>query len=474
MKHTKVSMLFGDAPFWRRVAKLGLPIALQNLLTASYSLVDTLMIAGLGSATLSAAGMAVQWSFLFNMALFGICSAAGMFVSQYWGAREFDKIRRTTGLTVILACLICAVFVLCLALFPRTLVGFLTDEALIANEAISYLRIVVWAYPATAVTMALGSVLRACESVRLPTVASATTTLLNIFFNYVFIYGKLGAPEMRISGAALATLISAWVGPIILILASVLRRNILYARLSAFFSISRDFFSLFMRRALPVVLNEGAWGLGTFLLNAIYTNYDPIGYAAKTILGTFENIAFVAFVGLCNAACIMIGKSVGEGKIDRAVADARRFTFLVPIVSVCLSAFIILFRHPLAQIFNMGSHLSEDTLSLAAKLLFVYAIELPVRNIPYIQIVGIFRSSGDTATGVRYDLFCLWLISLPVTYFCAMVLALPFEVVFLLMYISEDYLKTFLCLRHFRSGKWLRPVTDEGKAGLAAYLAPKN
>ena len=469
MNHIKFSQLFGDAPFWRRVMKLGLPIALQNLLSASYSLVDTLMIAGLGSVALSAVGMAGQWSFLFNMLLFGICSAASMFVSQYWGSKEHDKIKRSAGLTILITCSLCTVFVFCLALFPKAFVGFLTDDPTIAAAAVDYLRIIVWAYPATALTLTLGAVLRACEYVKLPTVVSAISTVLNVFFNYALIFGKLGMPAMGIRGAALASLISAWVGPVLLIAVSLLRRNILYGKPREFFSIPKEFFGLFVRRATPVVFNESMWGLGTFLLNAIYTNYDPVGYAARTILSTFENIAFVAFVGLCNAACIMIGKSVGEGKIERAVNDARRFTCLVPVVSVFAGLCIILLRHPLVQIFNMGSNLAPETLSLAAKLMFVYAMELPVRNIPYIQIVGIFRPGGDTATGVRYDLFCLWLMSLPVTYICANVFALPFEVIFFLMYVSEDYLKTFLCLRHFRSRKWLRPVTDEGKAGLAAY-----
>lgn len=469
MTNTTLSRFFGDAPFWRRIIKLGLPIALQNLLSASYSLVDTLMIAGLGSVALSAVGMAGQWSFLFNILIFGICSAASMFVSQYWGSKEYDKIKRTAGLAVLITCSLCAVFVLCLALFPQAFVGFLTDDPAIAAEAVKYLRIVVWAFPATAITLTLGAVLRACEYVKLPTVVSAISTILNVLLNYVLIFGKLGMPEMGICGAALASLISAWIGPVFLIAVSFARRNILYGKPREFFSISKEFFVLFVRRATPVVFNESMWGLGTFLLNAIYTNYDPIGYAARTILSTFENIAFVAFVGLCNAACIMIGKSVGEGKIERAVGDATRFTFLVPVASLFSGLLIILLRHPLVQIFNMGSNLAPETLSLAAKLMFVYAIELPVRNIPYIQIVGIFRPGGDTATGMRYDLICLWLMSLPITYICANVFALPFEVIFFLMYISEDYLKTFLCLRHFRSRKWLKPVTDEGKAGLAAY-----
>ena len=85
------------------------------------------------------------------------------------------------------------------------------------------------------------------------------------------------------------------------------------------------------------------------------------------------------------------------------------------------------------------------------------------------MIVGIFRSGGDTTVGMKLDLFSQWVLSIPATFLAAFVLDLPFVVVFAVMYIFEDYVKAYLCLRHFLSDRWIKPVTEEGKLGLAEY-----
>lgn len=458
-----------DRNFWRVTLALALPVAFQQLLTASFSLVDTLMVSQLGKNELAAVGMAGQYSMLFNMGLFGFCSAAGVFGSQYWGAKDKDGINRTCGMTLTCAFISTMIFVLLAALFPYKVMGFLTKDIAVLEIGVSYIRIAVWSYPALYLSSVFSSILRSTEHVKLPMIVSGISAVLNGVFNYALIFGKLGMPTLGIRGAAIATCISSWCAPLLLLTISILQKNILYVSPFRWFSFKMAHLKEYLQKALPVAFNESLWGLGTFLVGAIFSNYSTDGYAARTILSTFENICFVFFIGLCNAACIMIGKSVGEGKTERAVEDSKRFAVLVPLFGVFIGAFIILFRSPLVNIFNMGESISESTLAMARTLMLIYAIEMPVRNIPYIQIVGIFRSGGDTTTGVRYDLVSLWLISLPVTYIAAFVFHLPFPVIFLLMYVSEDYLKSLLCLRYFFTMKWIKPVTEEGKEGLRLW-----
>ena len=194
-------------------------------------------------------------------------------------------------------------------------------------------------------------------------------------------------------------------------------------------------------------------------------------FAAVTILRSFENIAFVFFVGLCNACNVMVGKSIGKGRIKEGVEDSKRFAFLVPAIAVLISVLIISLRYQLVGIFNMGNNISDVTLNSAVIIMTIYACELPIIMIPYIQIVGIFRSGGDTVTGVKYDLGCLWLISLPATLIAVHLIKVPFVVAFAIMYIFEDYIKAFFCIRHYKSKRWLKPVTEEGRTALAEYNA---
>ncbi|MBQ4091021.1 MAG: MATE family efflux transporter, partial [Clostridia bacterium] len=99
INHKKLPLGLWDGAFWRTVLALAIPIALQNILTASFSLVDTLMVGQLGTVALSSVGMAGQWSWLLNMMLFGICSGASVFVSQYWGNKNTSGIQRVIGIT---------------------------------------------------------------------------------------------------------------------------------------------------------------------------------------------------------------------------------------------------------------------------------------------------------------------------------------------------------------------------------------
>ncbi|MBQ3179203.1 MAG: MATE family efflux transporter [Clostridia bacterium] len=464
----------GDRGFWSVTLRLALPIAFQNMLTSSFSLVDTLMVSMLGDISLAAAGMAGQWSWLLNIFLFGVSSGAAIFISQYFGVDDRRGIHRTSGIAIFSGLLLGAVFMLAACLMPGTVMRIFGEEEAVIAEGVAYLRIAGFSYFAVVISGVWSSVLRSTAQVKLPMYVSLITTVENAALNYLLIFGGLGIPALGIRGAALATVVSSWTGAILLLVLSMRRGNILYAPVRELFQFSKDSILLFYRKALPVMANESMWGLGTFCFNAIFGALGYENYEAVTILRTFESIAFAFFVGLCNACCVMVGKSIGAGKIQRAWQDALRFSILIPAVSVVVGWVIILFRVPLVSVFNLSGNISGTVLLTAQSLLMVYALEIPLRNIPYIQIVGVFRSGGDTTTGVLYDLSCLWGLSLPVTLLTAFVLKLPFVAVFAIMYISEDVIKSFLCLRHFRSTGWIRPVTPEGKAGLEVWKAGQN
>lgn len=459
--------------FWKVTMRLALPVAFQTMLTSSFSLVDTLMVSMLGDISLAAAGMAGQWSWLLNIFLFGVSSGASIFISQYFGVDDRRGIHRTSGIALASGLLLGAVFMLAAILCPAAVMRIFGKEEVVIAEGVAYLQIAGLSYFAVVISSVWSTILRSTAQVQLPMYVSLFTTVENAVLNYWFIFGGFGIPAMGIRGAALATVVSSWSGAILLLVFSMRKGNILYAPLKELCQFSRENIVLFYKKAIPVIANESMWGLGTFCYNAIYGAMGYENYEALTILRTFEGIAFAFFVGLCSAACVMVGKSVGAGKIQRAWEDSLRFSVLMPVISLVVGWMIILFRVPLVNVFNLSGNISPAVLLTAQSILVVYALEIPLRNIPYIQIVGLFRSGGDTTTGVKLDLACLWGLSLPITLISAFVLDLPFVVVFLIMYLSEDLIKSVLCIRHLRSTKWLLPVTEEGVAGLERWRADR-
>lgn len=461
--------LFNDKGFWKTALKLAVPVALQNMLTSSFTLADTLLVSQLGDVALSSVGMVGQWGWLMTMILFGFASGATVFVSQFWGIKDIKRIRKTTGIALVSVLAVSGVFTVIGLTLPTYVIRMFNSDPQIIAEGTKYLTVVAYSYIAVAIMNVLSAVLRSVEKVKLPMYISAFTTLLNIFLDYCMIFGKFGFAEMGVRGAALATTVSAWLGVALIVLISLIEKNILIARFSETFSFSFAQFKEFYKKALPVVFNEGMWGAGNFVFNLIFANMGYEYFAALTIIRSFENIAFAFFIGLGNACSVMIGKSVGKGKIERGITDSKRFTILVPLASVFVGILILIFRRQLIGIFNMGSSISDLTLNTAMIIMTIYAVEMPIRNIQYLQIVGIFRSGGDTVTGVKFDLSTLWMMSLPATLIAVYIIKVPFVVAFAVMYIFDDYPKTVLCLRYYRSLKWLKPVTDEGKAALKEF-----
>lgn len=464
-----MSNLFKDKQFWKNSVKLAVPVAFQNLLTSSYSLADTLLVSNLGTAALSSVGMIGQWTFLMNMILVGFCSATSVFGSQFWGVKDLKRIKHVCGISLIFALFVSALFTAVSLIIPDLVVQIFNKDKTVLSLGTEYLRAVSFSYIAVAITNILASVLRAVENVKLPMYASGFTTVLNVFLDYCMIFGKFGFPKMGVKGAALATSISAWIGVLMIIVISVIQKNIIIGKPSEYFSFSKNEIVSFAKKAAPVVLNEGMWGGGTFVYNVIFANMGYEYFSAVTILRSFENIALVMFFGIGSAASVMIGKSIGSGDIDKAVTDSKRFSVIVPSLAVIMSVFIIIFRQNLVGIFNMGSNISELTLNTAVTLMIIYAADFPLRMIPYIQIVAIFRSGGDTVTGAKFEIFCLWALSVPATLIAVYVFKAPFIVAFAIMYIFEDIPKNIFCIIHFLSKKWIKPVTKEGIDGYERY-----
>jgi Na+-driven multidrug efflux pump len=213
------------------------------------------------------------------------------------------------------------------------------------------------------------------------------------------------------------------------------------------------------------------WGMGTVAYNIIFANIGHEEYAAITIVKTFENLTFCFFMGLCSACCVMVGKSIGAGEIKESIRDTKRFMILMPLVSAIICAIIIPLRGPLVSIFNLGSNISQYTLTTAQYIIIIYAVWMIVRNVPYLTVVGIFRPGGDTLMGMLVEIGALWLFAVPMTFIAANVWHLPFLAVYATMYLCEDIPKSIVFWIHYRSGKWIRPVTDAGRKGLEEFKA---
>lgn len=450
-----IRSMLKDKPFWKTLISLALPIAFQNLLSSSLAIVDNVMIGQLGDIAVAAVGEAAQVAFLINIFLFGLTSGGAVFAAQYWGSRNMEGIRRTYGLVLLSCTALSTIAALLVSTFPHVVLGWYTNSEAIISLGSEYLRVAAFSYIGIAINLSFCTILRSMEKVTLPVVANLISVLVNVFFNAVLIFGLWGFPKLGVKGAAIATVIAAFVNPLVIFAVSFCKRYVLRSSLREMFRFPAGFVKHFFSISFPVFFNEAMWALGVAGVNMVFGRMGESNIAALTIARTVENLAFVLVVGLCNACSVLIGKNIGRGHFDTAKLYARRFTLIVPFVCAVIGGIIVALRSPILSLFA----LSEEATATAMGLLFLYGLEMPLRNLPYLAIVGIFRAGGDTRTGLLYDMPCLWGIALPLTAVLGLVLKWDFLLVYLLMLLCEDIPKSILCVRHVLSNKWLRVIT---------------
>ena len=447
--------------FWRTAASLALPIALQNLLTSCASLIDTAMITSLGNTAVAAVGVAGRFTFFLNVTAFGFSSGAATLISQYWGAGDKKGIRRAFGVAMT-ACMIFALLSTMLLFFaPGFCISLFGPEPDVAEAAVQYLRILALAVPLLMFSQVGCAALRATESVRIPLLASCLGVGVNLALNYCLIYGHFGFPEMGIRGAAIATFCSLTVQAAVALFAILFGRGVLRAPVREYFSYTRAFVMKYARTATPVLFNESAWAIGTNIYAMVLARQGTEAYAGYILFDTIQQLTFVFFVGICHACAILVGKSVGSGNREDAYRIALRFLIMTPSAGVVLGFFMALLRNPILSLYPIET---EGSRAMASALLLFYSCWLCMRMIPYTSICGIFRAGGDTRIGCIYDVGILYGFGIPLVCLAGLVWKIPFLWIVMLMFAAEDIPKSFLCIRHFLSRKWIIRLTEDTAA----------
>ncbi len=436
---------------------LAIPIALQNLLMASFRLIDMLMLGQYSGEAMAAVDLASQMSFLVDLLSFGASSGCAVFLAQYHGANNRDGIWRVMGCGLVSLVPLGLLATVISLRFPDAIMRVLTDDVTLREIGVSYLSVAAYSYLGIVLNSVLSTVLRSTENVRLPLIASGTAAGLNALLNYTLIFGHFGFPALGARGAGIATAISASFGPLIVLTVSLIRRNILIAPLRSVFRL-KGFFLPFWKRSLPVFLNETLWSASIVVVNSIFGHMGAENYAGLSAVRTIENLVFVFFVGVCHSCNILVGKHIGAGDESGAKRIANAFLLLTPLMGLVLGGFVLLFRAPVVDLFE----LSETSKSVARALLLMFAFEIGLRNIPYIAVVGIFRAGGDTRIGFFADLGVQYIVVIPIAALLGLGLKLPFVTTFVVMQLSDDLVKNIIYLTHYKKGTWIKPVTHIG------------
>ena len=447
--------IFRDKMFFKTMFMLAIPITLQSFITSSLNLIDTMMVGSLQEAAISAVGLANQYMFIFTLCIMGINAGANVFMSQMWGKRDITGIKTYLGVDLTVGMVASCLFGALAFFGPDIIMGIMTPDSEVIELGIDYLRVVAVSCIFMNFTQAYSTALRSTEQTKLPMYGSLIGVGLNIILNWIFIFGKFGAPAMGVAGAALATTLSRLVEMLFIIGIVYMSKNKVAAKIKEMFNYKLSTLATYFKTSWSVITNELIFSAGTAAYSVAYAKISTNASATMQISSTIINMFFIFLTGVGTAAAIMIGNRVGAGEEKRAKEYANHVAILAPFIGIVLG--IIMWLS--APIVSGWFDIQPETYNAAVMVLRIMAVFMPLRSFNAIMIIGVFRGGADTTYSMLVQAVTIMCYSVPLAFIGAMLLKWPVHLVFLLV-CTEEVIKMPFELWRLKSGRWMKNLVS--------------
>lgn len=445
-----------DKKFYRLLLGISIPIAMQNLITFAVSMIDTLMVGSLGKVPLSAVSIANNLFFVLMILIFGLASGSNIMISQYWGKEDVNTIHKILAIMYRVCIGIIVIFVMIAVFLPTQFMSiFSTDAEVIAGGA-SYLRIVAIGYVFYGLTNCTIMMLRSVKTVKISIVVYTVSLCVNAFFNWVFIFGKLGAPAMGIQGAAIATTIARVCEFIIVMIFMVFIENKIKLKPRHLVKVDKIILKDYVSTCSPVLFNELLWSVGSSMISVVVGRMGTDIVAANTINGVAFQLVTVFIFGISNATSVIIGNTIGEGKKEKAKEYAFTIAIFSFIVGIMAGIIIYTIRPFVVGLYNVPA----ETKAIAMDIMNVTAIILVFQSVGSCMMMGVLRGGGDAKFVLMNDIVFMWCVAIPGGFIAAFALDLSVIPVFFILK-SDEIIKSIVAIFRVTSGKWVKDVTRD-------------
>lgn len=451
-------IFLSDKKFLRMMLSVAIPVSIQFLISTSINMADTVMISSLGGSEIAAVGLINQFVFFFFVTCFGVCSTGAVFFSQYFGYNDIKSVRKYLTTIMQFSILIGSIFTILSLLYPYQIMKILIPDESVINVGISYLRLISLTFIITAISQCFNTVLRSCNRTKEPLMVSIVSFFVNISFNYIFIFGKLGFPAMGVSGAALGTVIARIIEIIMLTIMIVKNspgeHSLMPTNLLKFESkIIKRYFQI----GTTIIIAEILWSLGQLLFAIAYARIGKDATASIQLTTTIQNIFFIVVNAVNTSATVLIGQTLGSGKIDKADKYSKYFLQITSILGII--SLILLSTMP-DLFMKIYTNIEPHVYITSINLLIIRGIFIPFRFLDGMLYTGIFRAGGETKIPFLIEFATMWAFAIPMAFIGVLILKWPIEWIFMIVSI-EEFIKFFLILPLYKKKRWLNNLTNE-------------
>lgn len=459
-----------DPAFYGKVFTIAIPIALQSLISIGVNMLDTIMVGSLGDNALSATSLANSFIGIYHIFCMGLGMGASVLVSRYWGmknsvvgddsivserANAGHALKQTVALMLRITLALAALFAIATLLMPGVLMKMYTPDSEIIRLGSIYFKWSVVTYFFLGTSLVSTIVLRSVGEVKFPLIVSIGAFFVNLGANYIFIFGKLGAPRMEIAGAALGTLIArVFEAACILTYLLVVDKRIMF-RVKDFFMHTGSLVGEYIRISIPVLISDGILALGTNSVAMVIGRLGATFTSANAITAVTQQLSTVVIQGVSQAGAIVTGQTLGMGDKKKTMDQGWQFLGLGLALGAVSAFFIMAAKNPIISFYK---DVSAEAKAIADQLMMAISLILVFQATNSIMTKGVLRGGGDTKVLMLADNIFLWAVSIPLGIIAGFVLKLPPFWIYICLK-SDQIIKTFWCVIRLRSGKWIKKIS---------------
>lgn len=452
----------GDRAFYKRVLLLVVPMIVQNLVTNFVSLLDNIMVGQVGTEQMSGVAIVNQLMFVFYLSIFGAVSGAGIFGTQFYGAGDYEGQKYAFRFKIYICLLIGILAILLFVFAGDGLISlYLKDTGSVGDIGLAlmygqeYLAIMLIGIIPFAFCQAYVSTMRETGETFIPMVASVIAVVVNLVLNYILIFGKFGAPEMGIKGAAVATVVARFIETTIVIVRThAVKKNHEFAiGIYKSFKIPKKIFTDIVIKGTPLLVNEFLWSAGMAAIVQCYAVRGLEVVAAQNISSTIANLFNTVYIQMGSSIAVIVGQHLGAGDAEKARRDDTRLIFFSISCCIVVAIVMIFCGGFFPEIYN-----TEDSIkALAKNFIIVSALAMPICCFSHCSYFTI-RSGGKTFITFLFDSVYTWVIVIPVATVLAKFTNLPVVPVFAIVSFLE-IIKATIGFFMIRSGIWIQNIT---------------
>lgn len=461
----KLNKFIGDKKFYGRVLKVAVPIMIQNGISNFVSLLDNIMIGQVGTEKMSGVAIVNQLMFVLYLGLFGALAGPGIYGAQFFGSGNHEGVRHSFRYKMYISLLLVFIGILVFLTCGESLMTlYLSEEVETAQSADmvlkyghDYLLVMLIGLIPFAIEEVYASTLRECGQTKVPMVAGLVAVAVNLCLNYVLIFGKFGFPELGVTGAAIATVISRFVQAIVVIVWT--HRNTIKMKFAVglykSLKIPEELVGKITVKGLPLMMNELLWSAGMAVLNQCYSRRGLDAVAGLNIASTFNNLFNVVFIAMGSAVAILVGQLLGAGELEEARdTDTKLITFSVG-SSLLLGIVLFILAGVFPELYN-----SEDSVKeLACGFIRISAVCMPLYAFMHASYFTL-RTGGKTFVTFLFDSVFLWGVSIPMAFIISRFTGMEVLMMFFCIQMI-DLIKCIIGFILVKKGIWLQNLVKK-------------